>query len=106
MGKLLGSKLFKRPLLSAINDQAQSLMELAREVEQADIPDMEGIEDLPRIIRQRRESLGLSCNQAAELTGVSATTWHAMESDNANPRLKTLKEAARTLNLGLWIEKS
>lgn len=99
-----GSKSFKGPLLSALNDQVRSLQGLAREIEQADIPDMADIDDLAQVIRQRRESLGLSRSQAAALTGVSVTTWVALERSNGNPRLQTLREAARTLNLRLWVE--
>ena len=98
------SKAFKQPLLSALGSQIRSLQGLALEIEQAEIPDMVSINDLAQVIRQRRESLGLSRSQAAALTGVSATTWSALERSTGNPRLETLREAARTLNLRLWVD--
>ena len=96
----------KQPIVDSIRQRIESLGELAREIEESEIPDLAELGELPRIIRQRREALGLSCNEAAELTGVSATTWRALENDSGNPRLNTLLEAARTLNLKLWVERA
>lgn len=88
-----------------LNQRISDLQALARDIEDSNLPSLEPIDQLPEIIRQRRTALGLATYEAAELAGVSRTTWSALEREGANPRLKTLIEAGETLNLRFWVER-
>lgn len=99
-------KVDKKALLQRINQRIEELQEAVREIEDSSIPDLQPITELHEVVRQRRQALGISPSEAAELTGISPNTWMALERERTNPRLNTLIEAGRTLNLNIWLEGS
>lgn len=52
-------------------------------------------------LRQRREQLGMSQEQAALASGVSTTTWRSYEAGTSSPRPGRRPRIARVLNLSL-----
>lgn len=54
-------------------------------------------------LQRRRESLGLSQRDLAEMSGVSLRTINAIENGNANPSIEVLCKLANQLGLKLTL---
>lgn len=55
-------------------------------------------------IKARRQMLGISQNDLAEISGIGIATVKNIESGNANPSLSTIEALAQTLGMELKIE--
>ncbi len=62
------------------------------------------IEELGKKIKQRREVLGLTIRDLAELTGMSKTTISQIERGNSNPTFEILQSIFEYLNLEIKVE--
>jgi len=60
------------------------------------------LEDAGRRIREARGGLGLSLEQLARLTGISAPALSLIETGKRDPRLTTLKRISDALRVPLW----
>lgn len=59
-------------------------------------------ENTARLLRERRESLGLSMNEVARRTGLAQQTVSFIERGMRMPTLDTLLRIAAALDLDLW----
>lgn len=59
------------------------------------------LEELVVTLKQRREVLGVTQEQLAELSGVGLRTLKALESKKSNPTLETLSKLADVLGMEL-----
>jgi y4mF family transcriptional regulator len=59
--------------------------------------------ELGRVVRKRRQSLGLTQLELAELAGVGTRFVHEIERGSANPRLRGLLDVCKALGLDLTI---
>jgi transcriptional regulator with XRE-family HTH domain len=59
-------------------------------------------EKTARLLRERRESLGLSMNEVARRTGLAQQTVSFIERGMRMPTLDTLLRIAAALDLDLW----
>ena len=57
-----------------------------------------------QILKKRREILGVTQEQLAELSEVGLRTLKALESGKSNPTLKTLNKLAEVLGMELKLE--
>jgi|GEM_PF-1614767 DNA-binding XRE family transcriptional regulator len=94
----------KQGLLKAVNQEIQQLRVLAASIEASDEPDLHPITELASVLEKRRQNLGLKPHEVAELCGLSANTYRAMELDKGNPTINTLKSVGQVLNYKIWIE--
>lgn len=62
------------------------------------------IEELGRLINNRRKVLGLTIRDLAELTGISKTTISEIERGVRNPTLDVLQNIFEYLNLEMKVE--
>lgn len=62
------------------------------------------IEELGKLIKHRREVLGLTIRNLAELTGMSKTTISQVERGSGNPTFEVLNNIFEYLNLELKVE--
>lgn len=60
--------------------------------------------ELVSVLKQRREVLGVTQEQLAELSGVGLRTLKALESKKSNPTLETLTKLADVLGMELKLE--
>ncbi len=63
-----------------------------------------GITEIGKTIKQRREILGLTIRDLAELTGMSKTTVSQIERGASNPTFEVLKNIFEYLNLEIKVE--
>lgn len=61
-------------------------------------------DNLMKILKERREMLGVTQEHLAELAGVGLRTLKAIESGKGNPTFKTLNKLADTLGMELKLE--
>lgn len=61
-------------------------------------------EELTEIIKQRRETLKVTQETLAQLSGIGLRTLKQFESGKGNPTLKTLKTIAETLGLEVGLK--
>ena len=61
-------------------------------------------EELIKILRERRETLKVTQEHLAELSGVGLRTLKAIESGKGNPTIDTLTKLAEVLGLELKLE--
>lgn len=94
----------KSALLSSIRAQIQSLNSLALSLEGSSAIDLQELHDLPKLLQERRNQLNMGAPEIAELAGISANTYRALEKPNANPRLETLERVGQVMNFKVWIE--
>ena len=59
------------------------------------------LEQLVIVLKQRREVLGVTQEQLADLSGVGLRTLKALESKKSNPTLETLTKLADVLGMEL-----
>jgi len=59
------------------------------------------VEELINVLKQRREALGITQAQLAQVAGISLRTLKALESHKANPRLNTLLKLTKVLGLAI-----
>lgn len=57
--------------------------------------------DLPSIIKERRQTLGISQIDLAEMSGVGIATVKSIEGGKANPSIRTVESLATVLGLEL-----
>ncbi len=69
----------KQGLLKAVNQEIQQLRVLAASIEASDEPDLHPITELASVLEKRRQNLGLKPHEVAELCGLSANTYRAMD---------------------------
>ncbi len=62
------------------------------------------IEELPEALKQRRKFLDIGQDEAAALSNVSKNTYRAVELEEGNPTLETLKAVGAGMNYRIWIE--
>lgn len=62
------------------------------------------LDELIRILKERRQVLGITQEDLAELSGVGLRTLKALESSKSNPTLDTLNKLADVLGLELKFE--
>ena len=62
------------------------------------------IEELGKLIKQRRMVLGLTIRKLADLTGMSKTTISQIELGNSNPTFEVLQSIFEYLNLEITVE--
>lgn len=62
------------------------------------------IEELGKLIKHRREVLGLTIRDLANLTGMSKTTISQIEKGSRNPTFEVLKNIFEYLNLEIKVE--
>lgn len=62
------------------------------------------IEELGKIIKNRREVLGLTIRDLADLAGISKTTLSQTEMGVTNPTLEILQNIFKYLNLEMKVE--
>jgi len=58
--------------------------------------------DLPRIVRERREFLGLTREGLAEKSGLSRNLIFLLETGKSEPRWGSVKKLCRALDMPLW----
>lgn len=63
-----------------------------------------GIEELGKLIKNRRNVLGLTTRDLADLTGISKTTVSQIETGVRNPTLEVLLNIFEYLNLEMKVE--
>jgi len=61
-------------------------------------------EDLIRTLKQRREELGVTQEQIAEIASVGLRTLKAIESGKGNPTLATINKLVEVLGMEIRIE--
>ena len=61
-------------------------------------------EELGKIIKHRREVLGLTIRDLADLIGMSKTTISQIEKGSSNPTFEVLKKIFEYLNLEIKVE--
>jgi transcriptional regulator with XRE-family HTH domain len=60
----------------------------------------EQVNDLTKVLRERRESLGLSANEVGRRVGMSATTyWRIEDGQIASPKAETLQAIGEVLGI-------
>ena len=62
------------------------------------------LSELIQILKKRREILGVTQEQLAELSEVGLRTLKALESGKSNPTLKTMNKLAEVLGMELKLE--
>ncbi len=62
------------------------------------------LKELIQILKNRREILGVTQEQLAELSGVGLRTLKALESAKSNPTLETLNKLTKVLGMELKLE--
>lgn len=62
------------------------------------------LKDLIKIIKERRETLKLSQEDLAEISGVGLRTLKQIESNRGNPTLKTIEKIGEVLGMELKLE--
>lgn len=62
------------------------------------------LEEIISIIKKRRELLGVTQEDLAELSGVGLRTLKALESGKSNPTLETLNNLAEVLGMEVKLE--
>lgn len=62
------------------------------------------LKELIRIIKERREMLGVTQEHLAELAGVGLRTLKAIESGKGNPTFETMNKLADVLGMELKLE--
>jgi len=62
------------------------------------------LEELVQAIKKRREVLGVTQDDLAELSGVGLRTLKALESSKSNPTFETLNKLAGVLGMELKLE--
>lgn len=62
------------------------------------------IEELGKLIKNRREVLGLTIRELADLTGISKTTISQTERGIRNPTFEILQDIFEYLNLEMKVE--
>ena len=62
------------------------------------------IEELGKLIKHRREVLGLTIRDLADLTGMSKTTISQIERGSRNPTFEVLQNIFEYLNLEIKVE--
>lgn len=60
--------------------------------------------NIAKTIKQRREELGITQENLAEIAMVSLRTLKAIESNKSNPTIKSISKIADTLGLELKLE--
>lgn len=60
--------------------------------------------DLIKVLRKRREILGVTQEHLAELSGVGLRTIRQIENNNGNPTIETLYKIADVLGLEIKLE--
>lgn len=94
----------KKGLLDAVHEEIRHLQSLADRIEASEEPDLRPLDNLPELLRQRRQDLNLSAQDTSELAGLSPNTYRAMEKGDGNPTISTLKNVGAVLNFNVWIE--
>lgn len=62
------------------------------------------IEELGKLLKHRREVLGLTIRNLADLAGMSKTTISQIEKGSGNPTFEVLKNIFEYLNLEIKVE--
>jgi len=60
--------------------------------------------DIPRMISEKRKSLGLTQVQISQKTGIAQCDISRIESGRANPSIKTLKRLAEGMGMNVKLE--
>ena len=91
---------------SAINQATAALLELEDQLKvlNNDSSKLVSIDELSRVIKKRRELMGLGIAEVAALAGISEASYKKIEADTGNPTLETLKSVSKALGIRLCLE--
>lgn len=94
-----------KTLVQDLREEIAKLTSLADQLQKIDeTRTLTPLDELPAALRQRRGILNVGQEEAALVCDVSMNTYRAVEREDGNPTLATLKAVGKGMNFRLWAE--